>query len=176
MKKFRQWLESFHPEEIKKINKSYDDHGFDSAISVHDIMPLLKHKMKKHHHVLDYGAGKIPKISKMLKKLGYNVTPHEIGENRTHEHDPDALSKKYDVVLALNVLNHLPDHDKFTQSLRQMKSVLNPKGCCIVTLPKHPRAMKIDKNRLKEVLDDLFPKHTVKTKPEKGSLLILEKD
>jgi SAM-dependent methyltransferase len=174
MQNFHEWLENFHPEEIIKVNKSFDDHGFDSSISLKDIMPLLNNKIKQHHNILDYGAGRIPKISRILQGLGLNVIPHEIGINQNSNHDKDALSKKYDTVIALNVLNHLPDHDKIADSLGEVKGVLNPGGCCIATLPKQPRAMSIKRGRLKETLDDLFPKHQVKTHPDKGSILILE--
>ena len=176
MHTFKLWLEIFHPDDVIKINQSFDNHGFDSSISLDDIMPLLRKKINKNHKVLDYGAGRNPKISKLLTKMGFDVTPHEIGKNQTNEHDPDALDKKYDVVLALNVLNHLPDHNKIMDSLAEIKSVLKPKGCCIASLPKEPRLIKLSRNKLKETLDDLFPKHQVKTKPEKGSLLIMEKD
>jgi hypothetical protein len=174
MQSFNQWLENFHPEEIIKVNKSFDDHGFDSSISLEDIMPLLQKKISRNHSVLDYGAGKIPKISHILQGMGLNVTPHEIGLNQNHHHDENALNRKYDTVLALNVLNHMPHHDNIAHSLGEIKGLLNPGGCCIATLPKQPRAMSIKRGRLKETLDDLFPQHQVKTHPEKGSILILE--
>jgi len=90
--------------------------------------------------VLDYGAGPEAMHTAALRELGLAVTAWEIGENfREGVHDPEALSRRYNVVLASNVLNTASRWVDVLAMLDELGRAVLPGGRVIVNLPAEPR-------------------------------------
>ena len=97
--------------------------------------------------VLDFGAG--PEARKAMRALGLDVTAYDSGENlRPGVHDPGALSRTYDIVLAANVLNTadteallLATLDQIAAAVRPsgVTSATDPGGIALLNLPSDPR-------------------------------------
>ena len=111
--------------------------------------------------VLDFGAG--PEARKAMRALGLDVTAYDSGENlRPGVHDPGALSRTYDIVLAANVLNTadtealLATLDQIAAAVRPsgVTSATDPGGIALLNLPSDPRkrarpgALARDEHRL----------------------------
>lgn len=141
MRTFRQFLEEFTPEQIKIANATSRTSG---AIGANAVVP--KHVQllaKKSHKILDFGAGKHAVHAKALKEKGFNVTAHEFGENQTKGvHDSKALSKKYDLAYASNVLNVQSSPEMLAHTLDQIHKTLHPHGSFVANLPASPRKYK----------------------------------
>jgi hypothetical protein len=90
--------------------------------------------------ILDFGAGKFAKHAESLRDLGLNVTAHEFSGNVDSDlHDPDALSRQYDVVFASNVLNVQGSENMFERTIRDVLNVMKPDGVFIANYPGSPR-------------------------------------
>lgn len=90
--------------------------------------------------ILDFGAGKAAAHALRLRSLGLNVTPYEFGDNSIPGlHNPDALSSKYSIVYASNVLNVQGSDEMLQSTLDQLTSTLKNNGKLIVNLPSTPR-------------------------------------
>lgn len=92
-----------------------------------------------HHTILDYGAGKAAAHTMQLRAEGHNVTAHDY-HAVPGLHDPDALNKRYHVVLASNVLNvqNTPRH--LARTLNDIANCVDPAGgFAIVNMPAQPR-------------------------------------
>lgn len=90
--------------------------------------------------LLDFGAG-IGTYADMLKELGHNVDCVEkdkaqakiLREKKYKVYDDiQEVKTKYDVIYALNVLEHIKDHGKILSSL---KNCLNENGVIIIYVP-----------------------------------------
>lgn len=153
MRNFYVWMEAFSKIQVQKANSAYDKHGFWSSIPLEDSLPIILRFLQKHpkSKVLDYGAGKDPVITKWLSENGFNVTAHEIGDNITSDHDNEALKYKYDLVIALNVLNVQQDKPMLNKSLEQIKDALKHGGLLIATFPKFPNETGMGLQEFKKV-------------------------
>jgi hypothetical protein len=90
--------------------------------------------------VLDFGAGPEAIHTLAMRELGLVVTAYDFGENlRPGVHDPDAMSRKYSVVLASNVLNTASRWVDVLTILDQLRDAVLPEGRVIVNLPAEPR-------------------------------------
>ena len=106
---------------------------------------------------LDYGAGLKATQTKKLLEAGYKVTAYDMGGNVTELHDANALSKKYDVVFASNVLNV-----QFTmEGIEKMLSEMN--GCSnkyiIMNYPSSPRKFRdriIGNKEMKAIIENIL--------------------
>lgn len=138
MKSFRQFVEEFTPEQIKIANATSRTSG---AVGGNAVVPKhVRQIAKKDHKILDFGAGKHAAHAKALNDEGYNVTAHEFGGNQAEGiHDPKALSKKYDVAYASNVLNVQSSPEMLGRTLDQIHGALHPHGSFIANLPSSPR-------------------------------------
>lgn len=92
---------------------------------------------KRKDTILDFGSGKTAAHARNLRRKGFKVTAHEFGGNRGKYHDPKALSRKYSIVYASNVIN-------VQNSKKMLKGTLNQiaratKHRAILNLPKSPR-------------------------------------
>ena len=98
--------------------------------------------------VLVVGAGDAIVVD-VLKKFGKNVDTFDF--DKALEPDivgsvteiDEVVKKKYDVVLCCQVLEHIP-FDKFSDTVRRIKTVLKPSGCFILSLPNHSIGFKMD--------------------------------
>lgn len=174
MDSFYIWMEAFSKKQIEKANKTYHKYGFKSSIPAKYIIKMaLKSLLKDPNSlVLDYGAGKDPKMAKMLKNKGFSVVAHDIGDNQTHDHHKKALNNKYDMVIAHNVLNIQDDKSMLNKSLEEIKDALKHGGLLIASFPDCPKELDVDR---KEFMD-IFKLHfsVLKFKNLKSGGIILK--
>jgi SAM-dependent methyltransferase len=84
--------------------------------------------------ILDYGCGKAQVHVKMLRDRGFNVVGHDFSAPNS-----EALSKKYDVIYASNVLNVQGDTKMLYDTLHEIKGLLNTHGVFVANYPQAPR-------------------------------------
>ena len=95
---------------------------------------------KKGASVLDYGAGVKAANAEPMREAGFKVAAHEFGSNAVAGvHDPKALSRKYDVVVASNVLNVQSSAKMLDKTLGQIRNALKKNGYAVFNFPKSPR-------------------------------------
>lgn len=87
------------------------------------------------HEVLDYGAGKDATHTQKLREEGFNVVAHDF-HGVPGVHDPEATNRRYDVVMASNVLNTQGSASMLAGTLNQIAGAVKPAGgMAIVNLP-----------------------------------------
>lgn len=105
--------------------------------------PSLKKKK-----VLDFGSGKIPVHAGRLRKAGWkNISAYDLPsvmqkakkEFGKFLHDPKALQKKYDIVVASNVFNTQESPEQLEDTLDTIQSILKPGGLLVANYPTEPR-------------------------------------
>jgi hypothetical protein len=90
--------------------------------------------------ILDFGAGKEAIHVHMLRAKGLDVTAYDFGANvRLGLHDPDALSRQYDLVYASNVLNVQSSLEMLHGTVAQIAGATKDEGHVVVNLPREPR-------------------------------------
>ena len=102
----------------------------------------------KDKSILNFGSGdqSIIDASKGLEQISNRneVTNYDISLGNN-----EVLNKKYDVVMASNVLNVQPNIERLDQTINELSNTVNDEGQIIFNLPSSPR---------KEVYDDLTTK------------------
>ena len=84
--------------------------------------------------ILDFGAGKTAAHTAALVADGYLCLAHEFGDNiDPRYHCELAMSNKYDVVFASNVLNVQQSLYMFTETINEIKSVLKTMAYSLLT-------------------------------------------
>lgn len=131
-------IEDFDPEFVKIANLTSRAKG---AVGANALVPRFVQKLaNQQDKILDFGAGKHASHAVMLNNKGYDVTAYDFGSNVDPSvHDPDALSNKYNMVYASNVLNVQSSPQMLAMTLDQIKNVLLPGGKFIGNLPLTPR-------------------------------------
>lgn len=121
---------------VRLVNQTYS-----KMCSKKQTLPkIIEQIAKKGDKILDFGAGKDAFGTKYLRKSGFDVTAHEIGENFVDGlHDLNALELYYDVVFISNVLNIQPDVPRLLDVISGVKSCLNVGGKFICNFPVKPR-------------------------------------
>lgn len=97
-----------------------------------------------HHTILDFGSGKFAQQTQLLRQAGYNAVAYD---KWAHDegaepglHDKDALSRKYDVVMAGNVVNVQENRKDLAHLLNQIANAVHPaNGMAIVAFTADPR-------------------------------------
>lgn len=86
--------------------------------------------------ILDFGAGKDLAHTRALSAPPYNlnVTAHDFSRP-----NPDALSRKYDLVFASNVLNVQGSPQMAAYTMSQVYNLLKPGGFFVANYPDNPR-------------------------------------
>lgn len=89
---------------------------------------------------MDFGAGPKALHTAMLRKKGFKrVSSHEIWLHFNPEiHDRRAVKKKYDIVMASNVLNVQGAIPEVVSVILQLAWLTRLDGCMICNLPKAP--------------------------------------
>lgn len=101
--------------------------------------------------VLDFGSGKLGHHLHRIRDMDINITGYDIGENFDPKiHDEDALDKRYDVVLASNVLNVQPQISALQLTLYEIQSATKLDGILIFNYPAEPR--KIPEIKLADIV------------------------
>ena len=137
-----------------EINATYRSGG---AVGKKAVLPRLISKFaRKGEKILDFGAGTKAIHTKRLRSRGYNVTAYDFGANRNELYDSQALSRKYKVVMASNVLNVQPTDGHLRRTLRQIKRAIAPRGFALVNYPYSPRKMSVSSSKMEEILKKTF--------------------
>ncbi len=107
--------------------------------------------------ILDFGAGKDAVHTHKLRAEGWeHVTAHDFGDNVNENHDPDALRRQYDVVLASNVLNVQQCWGMMRETIDDILHATRPGGVAIVNYPQSPRKCDLSLADVQTLLLDRF--------------------
>ena len=91
--------------------------------------------------MLDYGSGKVPRQTELLRQAGYDVAAHELAENcvlGVHASAREVwIDTAWDVVLMSNVLNVQHDESEAAQLVANVMRVHKPR-VLIFNLPNAP--------------------------------------
>ena len=120
------------------INSTYIDRGQSAQNNV--IPKYLPLFAKKTDKILDFGAGFHGRHTLWLRQQGFDVTAYDCGTNvQLGFHDPEALSRQYDIVFASNVLNVQPTVPHLIRVLDQTYGLIKPGGVFFCNFPGAPR-------------------------------------
>jgi len=155
MKTFKQFCEAYTPEEMAVANVTSRARG---AIGAKAITPrYVETVAKPEHTILDYGAGRDAAHAETLRGKGLKVTAHEFGGNANERHDPKALTRRYDIVYASNVLNTQSSKAMMSSTIDQIRAAVKPGGSFIGNFPMSPRkAGDIDAAHVQAELERRF--------------------
>jgi hypothetical protein len=92
-----------------------------------------------HHNVLDFGAGSQAVHTAKLRQEGHSVTAHDY-HAVPGIHDPDALKRRYHMVIASNVLNVQDSPRQLATTLNDIANSVDPAGgTAVLNFPHQPR-------------------------------------
>ena len=151
----------FTMEEIKIANATSRSNGASAKNkdgSVRAIVPkYVAEHINKEDSLLDFGAGKGAMHTQWLRQLGFNVTAYDFGDNIIEGlHDRDALSKRYKVIMASNVINVSSSLEMLIETLNQINNSLVPGGKFVVNYPSSPRKMDLSAAEMGMVIQNIF--------------------
>lgn len=128
-------------------------------------MPIaLKHLMMMHAspyeagQVLDFGAGPMANHTAFMRSNGYKVTAYDFGLNLNERHDSDALDRKYDIVMAANVLNVQASAAAMARTIAEIAEAVEPGGVAVFNYPESPRKLGVPSDAVLPMLGSLFYK------------------
>jgi len=123
---------------VERANRSARSLG---AVSGRAITPrYVAGTLRPGETVLNFGAGKpnprtgLYDHSELLRLAGGDVYEYDFGRNAV---GADALSRKYDTVMASNVLNTQSDMDMLLRTLEQIRAAAG--GRAVFNFPDSPR-------------------------------------
>lgn len=153
----------FTEQEIKIANETSRSNGasaINSDGTIRAIVPNFIFKNIEEYQdktILDFGAGKDAIHTKWLREQGLNVIAYDFGNNCIEGiHDKDALSKRYDVIFASNVLNVQSSDVMMETTLCQIYKALKKGGKFIFNYPKTPRKLDMPEWELITLVSELF--------------------
>lgn len=107
--------------------------------------------------ILDFGAGKTAAHAEALKAAGWQVTAYEFGDNVDKRyHNPLALSQKYHIVYASNVINTQSDEKMARKTIGQIADVLKEGGKLFCNYPISPRKSLLCTGKIADLLFEEF--------------------
>ena len=119
----------------------------------------MNHTSRAGEKILDYGSGPKAIHTQNLKQWGMDVTPHEFGANVVEGiHDTKALSRKYNTVMASNVLNTQSSEQMLRSTLAEIKSAVAPGGRAVFNYPVSPRYIDLTTDAVEKIVREYFPK------------------
>jgi hypothetical protein len=151
----------FTKEEVRIANSTSRSNGASARNkdgSIRAIVPKwVAAFVSKKVSILDFGAGKDAVHTKWLREQGFNVTAYDFGDNCIEGlHDKDALNKKYQIIMASNVINVSSSYDMLIGTLRQMYNSLESGGTLIMNYPAAPRKMDLTARELEKIIESVF--------------------
>jgi len=165
MSKARDLIEQlleYTSDEIKIANATSRSAG---SVSAKALVPrYVEDRVSKGSSILDFGAGRDAIHAKRLKDAGFkDITAYDFGANiKDGIHDPDALSKSYDVVYASNVLNVQSSLPMLRKTLDQIAGAVKSGGSFVGNFPENPRKSEdITVDVVQKELADRFNKVSV---------------
>lgn len=111
------------------------------AVGDRAVVPLMVMRWAlRGQTILDFGAGPQARHTLAMRALGLDATAHDIGANFDPAlHDPSALSRTYDIVLASNVLSTAGSDAFLHRTLTETVEAVAPGGILFANLPASPR-------------------------------------
>ena len=91
-----------------------------------------------HHNILDFGAGSLAVHTGKLRAEGHSVTAHDY-HAKPGIHDPDALKRRYHMVIASNVLNVQDSPRQLAITLNDIANSVDPAGGMAIANFSQPR-------------------------------------
>ena len=148
---------SFGEEETRIATRTARGAGVVGATAV--VPRWVGENVPKSKKILDFGSGPPARHTMALREKGYtNVTAHEFGDNvQKGVHDPKALSKKYDVVFASNVLNVQSSEAMLKRTLKQICGSVKKDGLAVFNYPKEPRKAGLKVATVAGAIAEVFP-------------------
>jgi hypothetical protein len=151
----------FTKEEVRIANATSRTNGASAKNkdgSVRAVVPrYVAQYINKEEKLLDFGAGRDAVHTKWLRELGFDIVAYDFGDNLIEGlHDKDALSKKYSVIMASNVLNVQSSMTMLQGTLRQIYDSLEYGGKCVCNYPASPRKMELTASALEHILKEFF--------------------
>lgn len=147
-------------EQIKIANKTSRN---SAAVGAKALTPKVARKYAETHldkdtaQILDFGAGKHAIHTQAFVADGWDCQAHEFGDNvDPNTHSLFALSDKYDLVYASNVLNVQSDLTMLVETLMQIKAVMKKGGVFCANYPLEPRKSKMNADAVQLVLQQYF--------------------
>lgn len=126
------------------------------AVGVKAVVPRLVASLQPSGRILDFGAGPKAIHTLKLRSLGLNVVAHELPENQTAVHDAKALSRKYSVVMASNVLNVQRNRQQVGRTIRELRTVVAVRGKVYCNFPSSPNHTGLTPSQIEDMLRKAF--------------------
>lgn len=147
----------FTKEEMRAANATSRTNGASAKNkdgSVRAVVPrYVAQHINKEEKLLDFGAGRDAVHTKWLREQGFDIVAYDFGDNVIKGlHDKDALSKKYSVIMASNVLNVQSSMHMMFTTLRQIYDSLEYGGKFVCNYPSSPRKMELLTARVLEYM------------------------
>ncbi len=154
---------------VRKYAKGFQGHEPDTTL----VEAALK-KALVSGSVLEIGAG-VRYFSKLMREWGYDVTDTDLVVGDTLDVTKERLGD-FDNVVAMGVMHHIIEHDKFLAGLENIKAMAQKRVILAVKLPslRHPK--KTRHARRYAVLDYVDVLGNPVTVTECGYLSLLEWD
>jgi len=155
----------FNESEIEVANKTS---RFTPAVGAKALVPLYvvlyaddiaqsSQAIRNSISILDFGAGKTAPHARELLQLGYCCIAHEFGNNSNiHYHDPFALTRKYEIVYASNVLNVQSSEAMLRKTIKQIADVVEANGVFFANYPLSPRKCTLQPDDVADILSEFF--------------------
>jgi hypothetical protein len=124
--------------------------------------------------VLEIGAG-VGYFSKLMREWGYDVTESDLVVGNRLDITKERLGD-FDNVVAMGVLHHIIDHDKFLDGLANIKAMAQKRVVLSVKLPSIHQKKKTSRAHRYSVLDYIEVLGSPVTVTQCGYLSLLEWD
>jgi hypothetical protein len=144
---------------IRAVNQTYRARGATSGASgARAVVPrVVESLISPRDRVLDFGAGTEAIHARNLRLKGYNVFAYDIGMNLDPAiHDRTALTKKWDVVYASNVMNVQPSKSALVDLLSVISQILVKGGLFVGNYPSSPRKSGLSVSDVDMLLNKQF--------------------
>ena len=124
-------------------DQMYYDEYFENRMSMRIIARHIIEHVPKSAYLLDVACGH-GSVDKELASKGFKIKGIDLNKNRIDELKPYiyqvecidvdhiCTEEKYDVIISLEMLEHVPD---ITKTLRKMYDILNSKGIIYISVP-----------------------------------------
>lgn len=109
--------------------------------------------MRQNHHILDFGCGS-GLLVRFLRERGFEAGGYD--PYSSDHGDPAALEKKYDVVIAQDVVEHAPEPLKIMETL---DSLARPGGLVIIGTPNAAGICLADPEKFVHPLHQPYHRH-----------------
>lgn len=118
---------------------------------------MVSNLKKDDSLILDFGAGKSAAHAQQFVSEGWQVLAHEFGDNiNPRVHCELAMTNKYDLVYASNVLNVQGNEAMLRETLAHIKHVMKDGAVFIANYPLNPRKSDLTTQEVRAILAEEF--------------------